>query len=135
VATAVKVSYEREERKRERRRDESQTFVSFRSYYLFESHFCTPGEAHEKGGVENGVGYSRRDMFVPIPRVKSYEELNQLLVKRCDKEKERNVRGKEKSIREMWEEEKNCLRPLPQREYDCAEIIETRVTPYSPRDV
>jgi hypothetical protein len=38
-------------------------------------------------------------MFVPIPRVKSYEELNQLLVKRCDKENERRERreGKEHS--------------------------------------
>jgi hypothetical protein len=39
--------------------------------------------------------------------------------------------GKEKNIREMWEEEKDCLRSLPVREYDCAEIVEARVTPYS----
>jgi hypothetical protein len=131
VATAVNVRYEQEGGKRERKRDESQSFVSFRRYYLFESHFCTPGEAHEKGGVENGVGYSRRDMFVPIPRVKSYEELNQLLVKRCDRENERTVRGEGKSIGVLWKQEKNCLRPLPAREYDCAEMVEVRVTPYS----
>lgn len=131
VATAVKVTYEREGVKWERKRDESQTFVSFRSYYLFASHFCTPGEGHEKGGVENGVGYSRRSMFVPVPRVKSYEELKRLLVKRCDRENERTVRGEKKSIRDLWEEERRCLRSLPTREYDCAEIVEVRVTPYS----
>jgi transposase len=56
VATAVKVRYEGEEGKRERKREEYQAFVAFRSYYLFESHFCTPGQPHEKGGVENAVG-------------------------------------------------------------------------------
>jgi hypothetical protein len=74
-------------------------------------------------------------MFVPIPRVKSYEELNQLGVQRCDRENERTVRGEEKSIREQWEQEQNCLRPLPLREYDCAEIVEVRVTPQTPADV
>jgi transposase len=74
VATAVKVTYEREEGKREWKREEQQAFVAFRKYYRFESHFCTSGQPHEKGGVENAVGYSRRDMLVPIPRVKGYEE-------------------------------------------------------------
>jgi transposase len=131
VATAVQVRYEGAEGKRERMREERQTFVSFRSHYLFESHFCTPGQAHEKGGVENAVGYSRRDMCVPIPRVKSYEELNRLLLKRCDRENERTVRGKEQSIGALWEEEQRWLRPLPAQEYDCGGLVEVRVTPYS----
>ena len=33
-------------------RQEQQTFIAFRSHYLFESRYCTPGQAHEKGGVE-----------------------------------------------------------------------------------
>lgn len=131
VPTAVKVTYSLEEGKRELKREENQAFIAFRSYYLFESHFCTPSQPHEKGGVENGVGYSRRDMLVPIPRVKGYEELNRLLRSRCDRENERKVRGQERSIGELWEEERKALRPLPTREYDCAEIVEARVTPYS----
>ena len=35
------------------RREEQQAFIAFRSHYLFESRFCTPGEGHEKGLVEN----------------------------------------------------------------------------------
>ena len=31
-----------------RNRQEQQRFIVFRSHYLFESHFCTPGQGHEK---------------------------------------------------------------------------------------
>ena len=38
---------------------EQEAFTAFRSHYLFESRFCNPREAHEKGLVENLVGYAR----------------------------------------------------------------------------
>ena len=41
-----------------RTREEQRAFIAFRSYYLFSSHFCTPGQGHEKGGVEHSVGTS-----------------------------------------------------------------------------
>ena len=49
------------------RREETARFVAFRSHWRFESEFCTPGEAHEKGGVEGEVGYFRRNHWVPVP--------------------------------------------------------------------
>ncbi|GHO88601.1 IS21 family transposase [Dictyobacter formicarum] len=127
VATAVHVSHEG----RERQREETRSFVGLRSHYLFEARFCTPFAPQEKGGVENGVGYMRERMFVPLPRVKSYEELNGLLRKRCDRENERKVRGEKRSIGEMWEEERGQLRAVPEGGYECAEIREARVMPYS----
>jgi transposase len=39
------------------RREEQREFVAFRSHHLFESRFCRPGEGHEKGLIENLVGY------------------------------------------------------------------------------
>src|SRR5438876_1074278 len=48
-------------------RQEQAGFLAFRSHYLFESHFCTPGQGHEKGGVEHGVGYGRRNFLVRLP--------------------------------------------------------------------
>jgi transposase len=54
--------------------------VSFRSYYTFEARYCTPGKGNEKGGVEGGVGFARRNFLVPLPRVESFEELNQAVV-------------------------------------------------------
>jgi transposase len=53
LATAVKLAMDKD--KRRRNRLENRTFVTFRSHYLFESHFCTPAQGHEKGGVENSV--------------------------------------------------------------------------------
>jgi hypothetical protein len=70
-------------------------------------------------------------MFVPLPKVKSYEELNRVLRKRCERENNRKVRGESQQIGELWEEERQRLRPVPQRSYEHAEIREARVTPYS----
>jgi transposase len=66
-----------------RSRQEQQAFTLFRSHYLFESHFCTPGQAHEKGGVEHGIGFVRRNFLVPIPQVASFEDLNGYLRAAC----------------------------------------------------
>jgi transposase len=38
------------------RREETTRFIAFRSHWRFESEFCTPYEAHEKGGIEGEVG-------------------------------------------------------------------------------
>ena len=44
-----------------RQRAEQEHFMRLRSHYLFDSRFCTPGQPHEKGGVESDVGYVRRN--------------------------------------------------------------------------
>ena len=60
-------------------REETTRFIAFRSHWGFASEFCTPGEGHEKGGVEGEGGYFRRNHLVPVPQVASWEELNVLL--------------------------------------------------------
>jgi transposase len=127
LATAVKLAMA----KGRRYQNENRTFVSFRSHYLFESHFCTPAQGHEKGGVENGVGFSRRNFLVPIPEVASFEALNQHLLKECLKNDGRRMRGKSLTIGQAWEQERGFLRPQPAFEYDCCEIMSVRLTPYS----
>ncbi len=102
-----------------RNREEQSTFVAFRSHYLFASHFCTPGKGNEKGGVEHGVGFGRRNFMVPIPEADSFKELNELLRARCRADDERIVDGQEKSIGEMWAVERSHLRPLPEHDFAC----------------
>ena len=58
-------------------------FAAFRAHYAYRALFCNPGEGHEKGLVENLVGYTRRNFMVPVPQVSSFEELNQILRQRC----------------------------------------------------
>jgi len=111
-------------------RQEQQAFVAFRSHYLFESHFCTPGQGHEKGGVEHGVGFGRRNFMVPIPKVASFAELNALLLAECLKDDARQVDGQPVTIGEAWELERSTLRPLPGKDYQCCVTRPVSLTPY-----
>ena len=104
---------------RGRNRDEQQAFIAFRSHYLFESHFAMPRHPQEQGRVESLVGYMRRNYFVPVPSVKSFEELNWMLLERLSEDDHRPVPGKEISIGEAWEQEKGKLLPLPRISYRC----------------
>ena len=99
-------------------RQEQKAFVAFRSHYLFESHYCTPGQGHEKGRVEDGVGFARRRFMVPIPVVDSFEELNDHLLAACVADDQRRVDRQPMTIGEAWEREKPYLLPLPQHDYE-----------------
>jgi transposase len=43
------------------RREETARFIAFRSHWRFTSEFCSPYEAHEKGGIESEAGYFPRN--------------------------------------------------------------------------
>jgi transposase len=112
-------------------REEQRAFIAFRSYYLFGSHFCTPGQGHEKGGVEHSVGFSRRNFMVPIPQVASFEELNGYLLGECQRDDVRIVHGQKVSIGQAWQEERPLLRSLPTRPFACCVTRQASLTPYS----
>lgn len=112
-------------------REEQRSFIAFRSHYLFESHFCTPGEGHEKGGVEHAVGFSRRNFLVPLPNVVSFEALNAHLLAQCLADDQRQVKGQPQTIGEAWRTEQPTLRPLPGRDFDCSVTRAVTLTPYS----
>jgi transposase len=114
-----------------RNRQEQEAFIVFRSHYLFESHFCTPGQGHEKGGVEHAVGFGRRNFLVPIPEVASFEELNEHLLAQCLADDQRRVKGQTVTIGEAWEQERPYLRPLPEYDFDCCVTRPAVLTPYS----
>ena len=75
------------------RREETARFVAFRSHWRFESEFCNPGEAHEKGGVENEVGTFRRNHWVPLPKAADLAELNEILLGACREDEARVLAG------------------------------------------
>ena len=105
---------------------EQEAFIAFRSHYLFESRFCNPREAHEKGLVENLVGYARRNFLVPVPEVDSFQELNDLLRRRCLAEAGRQLRGETRTIGELWEQERPHLLPLPAHPFPCCRTVPVR---------
>ena len=63
---------------------ETKLFSAFKLHYRSQSRYCNPYSGHEKGNVENAVGFLRRNLMVPEPEVVSLEALNQMLLDRCD---------------------------------------------------
>lgn len=114
-----------------RGRQQQARFIVFRSHYLFESHFCTPGQGHEKGGVEHGVGYARRNFMTPLLRAESYDDLNEQLRQACLRDDQRRVARQAQPITEMWRREQPYLRPLPSQAYDCCQELYLQLNPYS----
>jgi transposase len=114
---------------RGRRRVESDRFVALRSHYLYASEFCRPGVigAHEKGGVEGGVGRFRRNHLVPVPEVEDYSALNRLLLDACARDDLRRIEGRTVSIMEDWLAERDTLLPLPSAAFSTSENGTVRV--------
>jgi transposase len=106
-----------------RNRQEQDSFTAFRSHFLFESVFCQLAKGNEKGGVENIIGYVRRNFFVPVPKVSSFAELNQILHQKCLDNLNRIPAGKQKSIGQLLQEEKGCFLPLPKHSFDCCRTV------------
>lgn len=125
LAVAVKILVEG------RIREEQRAFIAFRSYSLFSSHFCTPGQGHEKGGVEHSVGFCRRNFMVPIPEVGSFDDLNALLLAHCQRDDVRIVHGQTMSIGQAWKAEQACFQPLPTHPFACCVTRQVALSPYS----
>ncbi|MHB8153903.1 MAG: IS21 family transposase [Bacillati bacterium] len=104
------------------RREETSRFVAFRSHWQFESEFCTPGEAHEKGGVENEVGTFRRNHWVPVPKAKDLAELNEMLTDACREDEARRLAGRQETVGEAMLVERSHLLPLAEEDFDLAEM-------------
>jgi hypothetical protein len=96
-----------------RNRQEQESFKRFRSCYLFESNYCNPAQGHEKGGVENDVGFVQRNFMTPVLEVSRYEELNARLWKACQENLHRRVRGQMAGIVDLLADERNQFLPLP----------------------
>ena len=114
-----------------RNRQEQEAFIAFRSYYLFESRYCTPGQGHEKGGVESDAGYTRRNFLTPVPKVQSFAELNEYLQEECLHDTQRRIRGETRMVAELWQTEKAQLLPLPATDYPACASRPVKANPYS----
>lgn len=104
------------------RREEAERFVVFRSHWGFEAEFCSPAEAHEKGGVEGEVGYFRRNHFVPLPQVRDLADLNRHLLEGCAEEAQRRIGERSETSGALMIRERDCLRALPSQGVDLAEV-------------
>ena len=103
-------------------REEAARFVAFRSHWRFQAEFCTPGQAHEKGGVEGEGGYFRRNHWVPVPLATDRDDLNRQLLLACQQDEHRMIAGREQSIGAAMLIEREHLMPLVEEGFDLAEV-------------
>ena len=112
MSTAVKTIRKNGER------DLSKGFERFMLHYGFMSNFCNPNSGHEKGHVENKVGYHRRNFLVPVPEFKDISEYNTKLLKKCDSDMNRKHYMKLEYIDTLYEEDKASMGSLPEVPFD-----------------
>ena len=97
-------------------------FVAFRSHWRFAAEFCTPGEGHEKGGVEGEGGYFRRNHLVPVPSMADLDALNALLLAGCREDEARVLDGRTDPVGAAMALERAHLLPCAAEGFDLAEI-------------
>jgi len=83
---------------RGREREETARFIAFHSHWKFAAEFCTPGEGHEKGGVEGEQGYFRRNHWVPIPQARDLNDLNEQLLSACRADQGRRIGDRKQDV-------------------------------------
>ena len=104
------------------RREETVRFVAFRSHWRFTAEFCTPGEGHEKGGVEGEGGYFRRNHLVPVPSVADLDALNTFLLTGCRADEARILDGRTEPVGVAMVAERDHLLARVPEGFDLADV-------------
>jgi len=86
---------------------------------------------HEKGHVENLIGYGQRNFLVPVPSFESFQELNEHLHDACTRDLERSVRGKHGSKLERFAEDRAAMLALPAEAFEARRIEQRRASSLS----
>jgi transposase len=125
MSTAVKAI------KAQGEREITDNFRRLQCHYGFDSNFCNPAAGHEKGSVENYVGYSRRNYFVPVPQMDDLEAYNRELLKACDQDLDREHYKHEKPVWQLFEEDKAGMNPLPGYDFEVCRYVLARTNQYA----
>jgi len=103
-------------------------FLQLQSHYLFAEHFCRVARGNEKGVVEGIVRYSRANFLVPVPQVRSLDELNARLEASCREDRKRRLRGKDQTKEVLLTEELAVMLKLPSVPFEAARVQATRAS-------
>jgi len=116
--------------KKGKERELTESFHRFANHYKFDYAFCNSGAGNEKGNVENKVGYSRRNFFVPVPEFKLLKEYNTSLLLKFEQDMERNHYKFDKSIKELHLLDIAKLIPLPSVPLDVFRYVLAKADKY-----
>lgn len=98
------------------------SFRRFMLHYRFEAEFCNKGAAHEKGNVENKVGYTRRQWMSPPPTFTDFEAMQELLWEESLADMQRPHYEKGVLIADLWTEDQQALMPLPATPFEAVRV-------------
>lgn len=102
-------------------------YQALSAHYAFKTHFTNINSGNEKSLVENLVGWSRRNLMVPIPRVDSIDELNELLIAGCLEYRQHKIQGRSQTVGEQSIADCHALIKLPEYTFDTSRTISPRV--------
>ncbi len=106
-------------------------YKALAAHYAFGCDFCNISAGYEKGLVEGLVGWARRNIFVPIPRVESIAQLNAELIKRCLAYRTHRISGREQTVGQMALVAKAAMTKLPPYRFDSSRTLTNSVSTYS----
>ncbi len=102
-------------------------------HYFFAPQPCTPGRGNEKGKVERQIQYLRHAFFAARP-FRDLDDLNRQFRRWRDEvaHLRRHPEQPDRSVAQVWEDEKPTLLPLPQHpiETDLIRAVRSGKTPY-----
>jgi hypothetical protein len=106
-------------------------FLRLQSHFLFGAHFCRVRRGNEKGHVETHVGYSRRNLLVPVPNFASFAALNEYLSAACYADLFRSVRGKPEGKVARLAEDRAAMLALPASTFEIRRVEQATVNSLS----
>ena len=94
--------------------------LALEEHYGFESHFCNLAAGNEKGSVENGVGYCRRNYLPGLPEFIDWNESNKYLLECSNRDiyEEKHYKTDE-PLKNIFESLKQKLEPLSRQKAWC----------------
>ena len=102
----------------EKQMHESDLFRRFRLHYRFKARYCNPSAGHEKGHVENKVGFMRRNLFVPLRQADDVNALNQGLLGECEAYRSSHHYKKSQLVDDLFRQDLASMYPLPSVRFD-----------------
>jgi transposase len=112
-------------------RQRTRVFSELQSHYVFADRFGRPGKGNDKGKVEGLVGWTRRNLLVPVPRAASFTALNEQLLEGCRRRLGDRLRGHDETIGERLVRDLAAFHDLPASPYDACEKKAGRVSSLS----
>ena len=109
------------------KRVENELFLRFKNHYDFGCEYCNSNSPNQKGHVEGKIGYLRRNLFVPGPKMQDIDEYNKELLNRCMILHDRKHHRVKKSIIEMFDCDRQALLELPEKDFEVATYLERKV--------